>query len=114
MQTSGNEAGGGQSYPSRHSDGAYPLQVKQTVGVHLLLLLVTMLDDKTYCCDMFCKVVAVEQHAHACIVLGSPCQKRSHVARLQLLSLHKFCTRPFFHKAAASRSASLAVGEEQE
>ena len=47
MQTSRNEAGDGQSYPRRHSDGSYPLQVKQTVGVHLLLLLVTMLDDKT-------------------------------------------------------------------
>ena len=114
MQTSGNEAGGGQSYPSRHSDGAYPLQVKQTVGVHVLLLLVTMLDDKTYCCDMFCKVVAVEQNAHACIVLVSPCQKKSHVARVQLLSLHKFCTRPFFIRPQTLGAAAFAVGEEQE
>ena len=48
----------------------------QYVGVHVLPLLLTMLDDKTYCCDMFCKVVAVEQHAHACMVLVSPCLKK--------------------------------------
>ena len=47
MQTSRNEAGDGQSYPHRHNDGSDPLLGKQTVGVHLLLLLVTMLDHKT-------------------------------------------------------------------
>ena len=66
-----------------------------------------------YCCDLFYKVVAVEQHARACIVLVSPCQKnKSHVARAQLISLHRFRTRPFFIRPQTLGAAALAVEEE--
>ena len=47
MQTCRNEAGDGQSYAHCRWVGPNPQHVKQTDGVHLLLLLVTMLDDKT-------------------------------------------------------------------
>ena len=47
MRTSRNEAGDGQSYAHCHSDGSNPLQVNLADGVHLLLVLVTILDAKT-------------------------------------------------------------------
>ena len=76
MQPSQNEAGDGQSYPHRHSDGSYPLQVKQTVCVHVRLLLVSILDDNTYCCDMFCKVAL-----HASFLHKAADSRESHIAR---------------------------------
>ena len=47
MHTSRNEAGDGHSHPHRHNDDSDTLLDKQTPGVHILLLLVTMLDDKS-------------------------------------------------------------------
>ena len=47
MRTCRNEAGAGQSYAHCCWGGPNPRHVNQTDGVHLLLLLVTMLDDKT-------------------------------------------------------------------
>ena len=69
MQISQNEAGDGQSCLRRHSDGSYPLQVQQTVCVHVRLLLVPILDDKTYCCDMYLRQCTCRQRCSCCSLL---------------------------------------------